>query len=288
MLWRVDRAGGGNRAALRGAWREMFKEGGRGRPPPGPPPTGGPKHQDKLGGRQKGHALQNGFSESGGGFLSSGLGAAMTSGDDQLLPRAVAGDQAALAALLERHGAVVRATLQRSYHRRLKGEVDLDDVMQVTYLEAFLRIGAFTWPSSGGGSGAFSAWLRRIAENNIRDAIRKSDAADRRRSPVGHAAMAAADSCRGLVELVADEQSPIRLAGRGETERLLEAALRELPPDYERVLRLYDLEGRTGPEVARVMGRSHGAIKMLVARARDRLGELLGSGSKFFSRGGGG
>jgi RNA polymerase sigma factor (sigma-70 family) len=96
--------------------------------------------------------------------------------------------------------------------------------------------------------------------------------------------MANADSCRGLVELVAGDDSPIRAAGQSETERLLELALRQLPDDYQRVLRLYDLEGLTGPEVARRMGRSHGAVKMLVARARDRLGELLGSGSKFFSR----
>jgi RNA polymerase sigma-70 factor (ECF subfamily) len=197
--------------------------------------------------------------------------------DDQLVAEAVAGDPAALSDLLERHGAIVRSGLQRSYQRRLKGEVDLDDVMQVTYLEAFLRIGAFT----PGGPGAFSAWLRRIAENNLRDAIRKSDAWDRRRSPV---AMANADSCRGLVELVAGGDSPIRTAGQSETERLLELALRQLPDDYQRVLRLYDLEGLTGPEVARRLDRSHGAVKMLVARARDRLGELLGSGSKFFSR----
>lgn len=210
----------------------------------------------------------------------------MINSDEQLVLQAVAGDERALCALLERHGPIVRDALQRAYHRRLKGEVELDDIMQVTYLEAFLRIGAFI----STGPASFGAWLRRIAENNLRDAIRKSDAADRRRSPggvgAGGARAANPDSCRGLVELVAGGDSPIHLAGRCETERLLEAALRQLPADYERVLRLYDLEGHNGPEVARLMGRSHGAVKMLMARARDRLGEVLGSGSKFFSRGG--
>jgi RNA polymerase sigma-70 factor (ECF subfamily) len=200
-------------------------------------------------------------------------------GDEQLVPRAVAGDEAALTALLEGSGAQVRSVLQRSYHGRLKGQVDLDDVMQVTYLEAYLCIRDFV-PAR---PNAFRAWLGRIAENNLRDAIRKSDATQRRRScgpsPLWE------DSCRALVEQLAGTSTPSRVAAQDEAQRLLEAALRQLPTDYERVLRLYDLEGHSGPEVARLIGRSHGAVKMLVARARERLRELLGSGSKFFSHG---
>jgi len=200
----------------------------------------------------------------------------MSGSDDQSVARAVAGDETAITALLECHGLHVRAGLERSYRRRLNGQVDLDDVMQVTYLEAFLRIRSFV----PGGPNAFEAWLRRIAENNIRDAIRKADGDARRCAdtclPAGGEGNAFADpvACTGM---------PSRVAGKNESRCLLEAALLQLPDDYERVLRLYDLEGHSGPEVARLMGRSHGAIKMLVARARDRLGELLGSGSKYFS-----
>jgi RNA polymerase sigma-70 factor (ECF subfamily) len=198
--------------------------------------------------------------------------------DEHLVPRAIAGDEAALTARLECHGAQVRSALARSYHRRLNGQVDLDDVMQVTYLEAFLRIGDFV-PA---GPKAFPAWLGRIAENNLRDAIRKSDATDRRRS-IG-APPTSDESRRASFEpAAAGTSTPSRVAGRDEAGRLLEAALLQLPEDYERVLRLYDLEGHSGPEVALLMDRSHGAIKMLVARARGRLSELLGSGSKYFS-----
>lgn len=196
--------------------------------------------------------------------------------DEQLVPRAVAGDEAALTALLECNGAQVRSALQRSYHGRLKGQVELDDVMQVTYLEAYLCIRDFV-PA---GPKAFHAWLARIAENNLRDAIRKSDATQRRRAdgpPPWE------ESCRALVEARAGSSTPSRVAAQDEAQHLLEAALRQLPADYERVLRLYDLEGHSGPEVARLIDRSHGAVKMLIARARERLRELLGSGSKFFS-----
>ena len=202
----------------------------------------------------------------------------MTGLIDELVLRAVAGDEAALTGLLEVHGLEVRGALERSYRRRLSGEVDLDDVMQVTYLEAFLRIRGFV-PA---GPEAFRAWLKRIAENNIRDAIRKTNG-------VGHArglGMPSPDGSldRGGVDSVACTSSPSQTARNDDASRLLEDALQQLPDDYERVLRLYDLNGLSGPEVARVMGRSHGAVKMLVARARDRLGELLGSASKYFPR----
>src|SRR5690606_26729835 len=86
----------------------------------------------------------------------SSRGRLVINSDEQLVLQAVAGDERALCALLERHGPIVRDALQRAYHRRLKGEVELDDIMQVTYLEAFLRIGAFI----STGPASFGAWLR--------------------------------------------------------------------------------------------------------------------------------
>jgi len=56
-----------------------------------------------------------------------------------------------------------------------------------------------------------------------------------------------------------------------------------LPSDYEKVIRLCELECKSGPEAASILGRSHGAIRMLLARARDQLREVLSTGSAFFS-----
>lgn len=58
-----------------------------------------------------------------------------------------------------------------------------------------------------------------------------------------------------------------------ERERLF-AALRLLPADQRRVVELR-MAGLTGPEIATVLERSHGAIKMLQLRAYARLRELL-------------
>src|SRR5262245_41546544 len=52
---------------------------------------------------------------------------------------AVAGDRDALTRLLKKFGPQVRARL--SISSSWQSVLDLDDVMQVTYMEAFLRIG---------------------------------------------------------------------------------------------------------------------------------------------------
>lgn len=58
-----------------------------------------------------------------------------------------------------------------------------------------------------------------------------------------------------------------------ERDRLL-AALRQLPDDQRRVVELR-MAGLTGPEIARLLERSHGSVKMLQLRAFTRLRALL-------------
>jgi len=58
-----------------------------------------------------------------------------------------------------------------------------------------------------------------------------------------------------------------------ERDRLLDA-LRQLPEDQRRVVELR-MGGLTGPEIAHLLNRSHGAVKMLQLRAYAGLRELL-------------
>ena len=91
----------------------------------------------------------------------------MASSSDYLLANAVAGDAEALTALLKTHGPRVRRRL--SINPAWQASLDVDDVMQVTYTEAFLHIAQF----AGRTPEAFVAWLTRIAENNLRDAVKE-------------------------------------------------------------------------------------------------------------------
>lgn len=204
----------------------------------------------------------------------------LPSSADALLDGARGGDRAALAKLLEEIGPRVRGRIAGRIPERFRSVLDADDVMQVTYLEAVTRFETFT---EGNASG-FLAWMTRLAENNVVDAVRALEAAKRpnprkrvRASP-GH------DSMVALVELLGvTNTTPSIVAARDEGVGLLKVALAKLPTDYRRVITMYDLEGRSAEEVSREMGRSTGAVFMLRARAHDRLREEMGSASQFFS-----
>jgi DNA-directed RNA polymerase specialized sigma24 family protein len=93
-----------------------------------------------------------------------------------------------------------------------------------------------------------------------------------------------ADSCAALYQVLTGSSStPSHAAARGEAESALQKAIEALPPTYAQVVRLYDLECKSAPEVAEAIQRSVGAVFMLRARAHERLRELMGSPSRFLS-----
>jgi RNA polymerase sigma factor (sigma-70 family) len=77
--------------------------------------------------------------------------------------------------------------------------------------------------------------------------------------------------------------SPTRQASHHEAAEVLARAIGTLPPVYQTVVRMYDLQGLVAKEVGEGIGRSPGAVYMLRARAHDRLREALGSEANFFS-----
>ncbi|HNQ22129.1 MAG TPA: sigma-70 family RNA polymerase sigma factor [Phycisphaerae bacterium] len=202
----------------------------------------------------------------------------MTDTVEQLLVRAVAGDENALAELLVRYGPRVRAGLEIG--EQWRGLLDADDVMQVTYFEAFRHIGEFR-PD---GEASFVAWLRQIARNNLIDSTRELER--QKRPPAGKRIQPQRDEDRYLdvfEALGGISRTPSRSAAAREAKAMLESAISQLPPDYAQAVRLCDLAGLSASEVAERMQRSEGAVRMLRLRARDWLRELLGSPSRFFS-----
>ena len=198
---------------------------------------------------------------------------------EDLVRSAIGGDMEALTELLSRHGPRVEEALRIG--KLWQNSIDPGDVMQVSYLEAFLQIGQFRPEKAA----SFEAWLRRIAENNLRDAIRGLERQKqpppsqriRTQGPTG-------DSFSGLFDLlVAHSSTPSRTLRREEVRDLIQAAVARLPDDYSKVVRMYDLEGQPIEEVATALQRSPGAIHMLRARAHDRLGELLETAATWFA-----
>ncbi len=201
----------------------------------------------------------------------------MNEPDEQLLRRAKTGDSAALGELLMRFGPRIRMELD--INPKWQSVLEVDDVLQVTYFEAFEQIGRFA-----GDVPAFSRWLRRIAENNLKDAIHWLH---REKRPQPEHRVTPSDDEDSLVwlcqRLTGGVESPSRHAVGNEVRQLLEAEISNLPSDYRDVLRWIYLEGKTVGEVAQRIGRTKGAVHLLRIRAVDRLRERLGSGSAFLS-----
>src|SRR6266404_6157928 len=154
----------------------------------------------------------------------------MPESDATLLQRAVEGDTSALRVLLERFGGEVRKRIAGRIESRWQALLDEDDVMQVTYLEAFLHIDQLTTRDTG----SFLAWLTRIAENAIRDAVRGLSRHKRPDSARQHVYASLADSYAGLLDCLGmTTTTPSRQAASKDAAGALESAIGWLPDDYQ-------------------------------------------------------
>lgn len=206
----------------------------------------------------------------------------MSESDDDLLKRATIGDGDALAILLERYGPSVRSDVAGRIPGRLRSLLSDDDVMQQTYADAFRGISRFV----SQGDGSFARWLATLARCNVRDAVKMLEAQKRggrsRRTPQP----TGVEPFIFLFEdLAATGSTPSQHAARAEARADIEAAIATLPPQYARVVQMYDIEGRPIDEVAAALERTPGAVYMLRSRAHDRLRDTLGRTSKYFGPG---
>lgn len=196
---------------------------------------------------------------------------------DVRIRAAVAGDVDAMTELLREHAPAVERSL--SIAREWRSVLEPADVMQVTYLEAFSQVNRFDPDRRE----PFRAWLQRIAENNLRDAIRGLERQKRPQPANRIENPAEMDSASDLYTLLGvTTTTPSRHATRDELLGRLNAALDALPDDYGQVVRLYDLQSLPIAEVSQRMRRSAGAVHMLRARAHEHLRQLLGSEAGWF------
>jgi len=186
---------------------------------------------------------------------------------------------AALSVLLKRHALAARRAVSGRIPKRWRSVLSEDDVLQQTFADAACDIRHFC----GDTDRAFEKWLSRIAEYNLRDAIKLLKAEKRGGNRWRVELPSSGDSHRDLLNLLGYESStPVRHASNAEIRSALEQAIARLPDAYRIVIRMFDIDGASVGEVAAAMGRSRGAIYMLRARGHQQLRELMGSTTNFF------
>lgn len=197
--------------------------------------------------------------------------------------RAVAGDREALVELLLYYSVSLEAHIKRSLPEVLKGHLGVDDILQDTFLQVFRLIGHFEPRHDG----SFLAWLKALAENQLRTATRTF--ARQKRGGGIHRVQDAYMTSSGrhaalLDQLLDDVVTPSSRAARREATRALDVGIASLPQDQRAALHLRYGEGRSVDEAALEMERSPHAVRGLVYRAKKTLRETLGNSSRWFSQ----
>jgi RNA polymerase sigma factor (sigma-70 family) len=198
----------------------------------------------------------------------------------ELIQLAVVGDSGALTELLQQHGPALRAQFASAIPTRWHALLSVDDLIQETFTDACLDVVGF----DTGRADSFAAWLSAIARHNLANAVAALEADRRGGTRRKVEPTASDDSFTQLFELLATTSStPSRQVARSEATTALEQAIDRLPETYQQVVRLYDLQGWEVTAVAKVLGRSPGAVFMLRARAHRALRRLLGAPANYFT-----
>lgn len=200
----------------------------------------------------------------------------MNEGQLQTVEKARAGDCDAFNRLVREHEGPLRALIAAQLGEGLRGRVEVEDLLQETFLRAFRSIRQF----EGTTDAAFRAWLATIASNAVAEKGRRitTQRADYRREvPLPRDPSTAADGVGSpSPSLESPDTSPSGHLRREERlDRLLES-LEKLSPDHRQVILLTRIEGLPVKEVARRMGRSDKAVSMLLLRAMLALREVFG------------
>lgn len=174
----------------------------------------------------------------------------------ELLRRATAGDAQSLAALLERYMPRLRAFVRLRVDASLRAQESASDLVQTVCREVLQNASKFEYQ----GEERFRGWLFQTALNKIRDRARYHQAD--RRTP--RAEVSQADE--GL-HADAALASASQLAIARETAEAMEAAFDQLSEEHREVITLSRIVQLPHAEVARQMGRSEPAVRMLLSRA---------------------
>ena len=97
------------------------------------------------------------------------------SGELALIAAAIGGDSVALERLLLAHYDTLAQQIGAKLPPRLQATHAVEDILQLTFFQAFRDIGQFEQRSDAN----FGNWLARIAENRLCDAIKELDRAKR-------------------------------------------------------------------------------------------------------------
>lgn len=173
--------------------------------------------------------------------------------DVLLIQRAISRDPDAFGRLYDMY--VDR--VYRHVYYRVGNVMDAEDLTQQVFFKAWQAIDRYKKTAS-----LFLAWLMTISHNLVIDFYRTKYKKDK----------AYLED-----EITADDlaSSPERVAEAHFEQQQVRRAILQLPKDQQQVILLRFVEGFRNPEVASILGKSEGAIRVILHRALARLRQIL-------------
>lgn len=180
-----------------------------------------------------------------------------------LLRRAQDGNRAALSELFERYRPRVMRIARVRIGSRLGSKIDPEDIVQETLEKAWMKLADF----DARDASKFIDWLARIAENQIRDEVRKWGTQGRDIHK---------EVEMGELPLAAPISTPSQKLSVREQEAIYDRCLSELPEHYREVVLLRQYADMSWDQVAAQIGSPNAkAAVQLYSRAMSSLEEKL-------------
>ncbi|NIG54896.1 sigma-70 family RNA polymerase sigma factor [Chitinophaga sp. Cy-1792] len=173
--------------------------------------------------------------------------------DNELIARVLAGEKRLYEQLMRRHN----TSLFRLGMSFLNNDMDVEDVMQITYINAYQHLDKFRQEA------AFGTWLKRILINECHQHLKKGNR------------MPSEDISAVTERQDKTKATPVDTVINKELGKVLEQALLSIPEKYRSVFVLREIEQLNVAETSKVLEISRVNVKVRQIRAKIMLREHI-------------
>ncbi len=194
--------------------------------------------------------------------------------EEALLEQIRNGDVGALSEYLEARRPQLTAFIESKLGPALRRKVEVEDVFQEVSVDCVRALASVDLSQRD----PFN-WFCQLAERRIIDAYRRFFGAQKRAADreVGLGTPGGGTQDGGLINmLVASMTSPSQAFSRQQKEFRLLQELDALPIEQSEAIRLRYVEGMPTKEIAELLGKSDGAVRVMLTRTVKHLADRLG------------
>ena len=209
------------------------------------------------------------------------MGSPVDDNEAALVQQIKAGDGDALAKYIVQRTPQLLGFIEKRMSDGLRRRVEPTDILQELTTSAWQALSGVEW----GDRDPFG-WLCQQAERRIIDAHRRHFGAQKRSASrevnLSTGGSGGDDDSGGMANLLAASiTSPSGVLSRQQKEFHMLQALESLPEDAREALRMRYVDGLPSKEIAEKLGRSDGAVRVLLTRSLQKLQDILSHNSDF-------